>query len=296
MVGFSISPQGAYALKESVEFGFGQRHSERFEGLMRLAFVVDGGAEQVGVVLRQDVADPLHGVVTGEIHGDADPVLVERQVARILSLDHDAGPYEQIAERDPVIAQLQAVRPGLRPPLFHSPYEAAVWAVISTRRSARGAVTVRDRLARAHGRVFELVGQELAALPTPEQLLAVTEVEGLPPDRLRRLHGIAELAGQGGLDAERLLAMGPEQATTWVQQLDGIGPFYASLIVARATGFCDVLVETEPRLLALVQQLYGLDQPATPTRLAGIAEAWRPRRTWAAVLIRAAGASLATPA
>ncbi len=126
MVGFTIHPQGAYSLKESVEFGFGQRHSERFEGLMRLAFVLDGGSGQVGVVLRQDDINQ----VSGEIHGEADPALVERQVARILSLDHDARPYEQIAERDPVIARLQALRPGLRPPLFHSPYEAAVWAII----------------------------------------------------------------------------------------------------------------------------------------------------------------------
>lgn len=286
MVGFTIHPQGAYSLKESVEFGFGQRHSERFEGLMRLAFVLDGGsgeAGQVGVVLRQDDT----GQLSGEIHGEADPALVERQVARILSLDHDARPYEQIAARDPVIARLQALRPGLRPPLFHSPYEAAVWAVISTRRSGASASTIRERLARTHGRGFELAGRELVALPTPEQLLAVTEVDGLPADRLRRLHGVAELAREGGLDADRLLEMGPEEATKWVQKLDGIGPFYASLIVARATGFCDVLVDTEPRLLARVQQLYGLEDAPTAAELATIAEAWQPRRTWAAVLIRA---------
>ena len=51
---FTVTPRGNYSLKESVEFGFGQRHSERFAGVMRLAFVVDGFAGQVGVVLRQD--------------------------------------------------------------------------------------------------------------------------------------------------------------------------------------------------------------------------------------------------
>jgi DNA-3-methyladenine glycosylase II len=291
MVGLSIRPQGAYSLKESVEFGFGQRHSERFEGVMRLAFVVDGGGGHAGVVLRQDTdGSGVGGQVRGEISGEADPALVERQVARLLSLDHDGRPYEEIAERDPVIARLQALRPGLRPPLFHSPYEAAVWAVVSARRSGRSAATIRDRLARAHGRVFELAGRELAALPTPDQLLTVTEVDGLPADRLRRLHGVAELARGGGLDADRLQDMGPDEATTWLQQLEGIGPFYASLIVLRATGFCDVLVDSEPRLLALIQQLYGLEETPTPVQLAAIAEAWRPRRTWAAVLIRAAGA------
>ncbi len=289
MPGLTLRPQGAYSLKESVEFGFGQRHSERFDGVMRLAFCLDGYAEQVGVVLRQDHPD---AEVLGEVQGAADVALVERQVARILSLDHDAGPYEAIGERDPVIGRLLEIRPGLRPPLFHSPYEAAVWAILSTRRPAAVATRARESLSRAHGRVFELEGRELAALPLPERLLDVDTVESIPPDRMNRLRGVAEFAREGGLDADRLLAMGPEQAVESVQQITGIGPFYASLIVVRGTGFPDVLVDKEPRLQALVQRLYGLADPPGPLELARIAEAWRPRRTWAAVLVRAAGAQL----
>jgi DNA-3-methyladenine glycosylase II len=285
MTGFTIHPQGAFSLRESVEFGFGQRHSETFSGVMRLAFCTDGYDEQVGVVLRQD-----EGGVHAEISGETDLAVVERQVARVLSLDHDATVFEQIGERDPVIARLQRARPGLRPPLFHSPYEAAVWAIISTRRPAAVASGLRDRLAREHGRVFELDGVDLAALPTPEQLLAVDSVAGLPSDRLPRLHAVAEAARAGALSADLLLSLGPERAMEAMQELPGIGPFYASLIVIRATGFVDILPDQEPRLLGLVQRLYGLDAPPTPAELATIAEAWRPMRTWAAVLVRAAGA------
>jgi DNA-3-methyladenine glycosylase II len=191
-----------------------------------------------------------------------------------------------------VIGRLQAIRPGLRPPLFHSPYEAAVWAILSTRRPAAVATKAREALSRAHGRVFELAGRELAALPTPDQLLAVETVEGVPQDRVNRLHGVAEFARGGGLDAAHLLALGPEAAVEAVQQITGIGPFYASLIVIRGTGFADVLVDREPRLQALVQRLYGLADPPGPAELGEIAEAWRPRRTWAAVLVRATGEQL----
>lgn len=289
MTGFSIKPRGAFSLRESVEFGFGQRQAETYAGTMRLAFCLDGYDQQVGVVLRQDT-DGVHGDVRGEIHGDADPVAVQRQVARILSLDHDGTVFEQIGERDPVIARLQRRRPGLRPPLFHSPYEAAVWAIISTRRPAAVASALRDRLAQEHGRVFELDGTDLAALPTPEQLLAVDVVPGLPADRLTRLHAVAEAARAGDLSADLLLSLGPEQAAESLRRLPGIGPFYASLIAIRATGFVDILPDQEPRLLTLVQRLYGLDAAPTPTELARIAEPWRPMRTWAAVLVRAAGA------
>ena len=144
MTGFTIRPDGPFSLQQSVEFGFGQRHSERYDGTMRLAFVADSWDTQVGVVLRQDDAG-----VHGEITGPADPAVVQGQVARMLSLDHDATVFEQVGERDPVIGRLQALRPGLRPPLFHSPYEAAIWAVISTRRPAVPAA--RHRRGRPRG-------------------------------------------------------------------------------------------------------------------------------------------------
>jgi DNA-3-methyladenine glycosylase II len=44
----------------------------------------------------------------------------------------------------------------------------------------------------------------------------------------------------------------------------------------------------EPKLLAAVGDLYHLGHPARAEELTRIAEAWRPRRTWAAVLVRAA--------
>ncbi len=79
---------------------------------------------------------------------------------------------------------------------------------------------------------------------------------------------------------------------TELQQIKGIGPFYSSLIVIRGTGFADVLPVAEPRALALAARLYGLQEPVEPEEFAAIAETWRPLRTWAVVLIRAAGPRL----
>ena len=89
----------------------------------------------------------------------------------MLSLDHDGTEFVKVAERDPVIARLQQAAPGLRPPLFHSPYEAAAWSVLSARRPVRQMMTIRQRLSEAHGTTFELAGQQLAAFPLPEALL-----------------------------------------------------------------------------------------------------------------------------
>jgi DNA-3-methyladenine glycosylase II len=281
---FVITPRGPFSLQEAATFGFGQRDDSRWDGVMRLAFGVDGYGQHAGVELRQDG----DGTVRAVVHGGAlDLAAVQRQVERVLSLDYDGNEFLAVGERDPAIGRLQAAAPGLRPPLFYSPYEAAAWSVLSARRSARQMRPVRDRLGQAHGATFDLAGQQLSAFPAPEALLGVTSFPGVPPEKIERLHGVARAALDGVLDPARLLELGPERATTEVQGIKGIGPFYSELIVIRATGFADVLPSGEPRGLALAGDLYGLGGPATPGQLRKLAEPWRPFRTWALVLIRA---------
>jgi DNA-3-methyladenine glycosylase II len=289
---FTIVPSGTYSLRESAEFGFGGRSADRYDGVMRLAFCLDGYRSQVGVELRQDKAG-VHGVVHGS--NAAELPAVRDQVARVLSLDQDATGFVEVGRRDPVIAALLEVAPGLLPPLFYSPYEAAVWSVISARRPAQQMAEVRRRLSEARGRVFELAGRQLAAVPTPAQLLEINEFPGLTPEKIHRLHAIAHKTLTGYLDTERLRHIGPDATTADMQNLKGIGPFYASLITIRAVGFTDVPPADEPMLRELVTQLYRLPEPCSRETFLEIAEAWRPYRTWAAVLIRAASGRLGQP-
>jgi DNA-3-methyladenine glycosylase II len=284
MTTFTLRPDGDFSLRESAEFGFGQRHAAPFHGTMRLAFCVDGYREHAGVAVTQDE----HGV-HGEVTGTAAVEAVAAQTARMLSLDVDARGYEAVAARDPVLARVLATAPGLRPPLFHSPYEAAAWCVLSLRWNARQAGAVRERLSRAHGCELDVAGERMAAFPTPEQLLAVGAFPGIPDIKLERLHGVARAAAGGELDAERLRHEDPEAALARLSRIPGIGPFSASLILIRGSGVCDVPVEQEPRLAETVGRLYGLPGPASTADLARIGDEWRPFRTWVAVLLRAAG-------
>ena len=287
---FTITPRGAFSLQESAQFGFGQHVDRAWDGTMRLAFCLDGYREHAGVEVRQE-GDAVRCVA----FGSHDVSAIERQVARMLSLDADGIVYERIGDSDPVVKQLHAAAPGLRPPLFYSPYEAAVWAVMSARRPARQMAAVRRDLSEAHGAVFELAGQRTAALPTPGTLLSVASIPGLNAEKVDRLHGVAQAALRGLLDVDRLQQLGPDAALEEVQQLRGIGRFYAALIVIRGTGFVDVLPDEEPRLQQLVGQLYSLGAPATSAQLREISERWRPMRTWVAVLVRAAGPRLLGP-
>jgi DNA-3-methyladenine glycosylase II len=287
----SISTQGPFSLEELALFGFGHRAERTFDGVLRLAFRTDGDLERAaGVEVRQqgEWAPEEGGTLELTVHGDVDPDAVARQVARVLSVDHDGAGFAALGQRDPVLGALQKVAPGLRPPLFYSPYEAAVWSVISARRARPQGIRLRERLNEAYGEAFELAGQTVTALPAPTRLATLEDLPGLPADRVPRLRAIAEAAQRGDLDVDRLVALGPEAATQAVQQLPGIGPFYSSLIVVRACGFVDVLPVDEARSRGIVHELYGISTPMSDEEYASFAERWRPYRTWAVVLIRAA--------
>jgi DNA-3-methyladenine glycosylase II len=290
--------RGTYDLREVALMGFGHRDERSFDGVMRLAFCVDGGYErQVGVEVRQHGSRlVLHIVGTSGSpeFDEATTRVIADQVARVLSADQDGQAFEQMCQGDPLLSRLLSLAPGFRPALFHSPYEAAVWSIISARRVRSQGIALRTRLAQQFGTSFDLAGVPTVAIPTPSQLLAVDAVAGLPADRIPRLHAVARTAAAGALSAERLLALDPAVAMEELQELPGIGPFYSTLILIRACGTTDVLPVEESKSRTLMRQLYGWERNLSNLEYAAFAERWRPFRTWAVVTIRALGPRLDT--
>ena len=285
---------GPFDLREVAMLGFGHRDERSFDGVMRMAFCLDGDYErQVGVeakqlgsrleVLMQPAGDPLSGAEVGALG---------KQVARVISLDHDGEAFHQLCLADPVLAKVHARAPGFRPALFYSPYEAALWSIISARRARTQGITLRARMSEMYGVGFDLSGIRTLCVPTPSAVLEMESVPGLPADRLPRLHAVAEAAQRGELDAERLRSMPPEDAQAELQRMPGIGPFYSSLIVIRACGHADAPSLGEPRSRAAIQAAYGVDHELSDAELLALAETWRPFRTWVTVMMRALGSGL----
>ena len=253
---------------------------------MRLAFVTDDMRHHASVHVTQRYPD----IVSLTVDTDADPDTAAEQACRILSIDTPAAEWVTAGERDPVLGALQREHDWLRPVLFHSPYEAAAWSVISARRYRAQATAVRTRICAALGETLTASGTEIPAFPLPERLLTADSLPGLAANRVAWLREISRAALDGQLDPARLTAMNPAEALRDLQRLPGIGPTYATLILLRATGVTDTLTFTEPRLPGYVAHFYstGTDT-VSPAELERIAEGWRPFRTWAAVLLRAAG-------
>jgi DNA-3-methyladenine glycosylase II len=262
----------------------GLRHqAARTEDGLALSFLADKTFTPVAVQLEL-----REGEVGGEIveSGQSDPnaSAVTRQVARILSLDHDATTYPAVGKRDPAVGRLMETLPGLRPVNFSSPYECAVWAVLSQRINTAQAASIKKRLIESHGSRFDVGGAEVGCLPAPEKMLAIESFPSLPEVKMERLRGVARAALEGLLDADHLISLG-DRAEDAVRVIPGIGPFWSQAIYMRTCSVTDVW-PVEPLSNAALGALHGLGDEPSVEDIERITDAYRPWRTWVAVLVR----------
>ncbi len=267
----SVQVLGPWSLATSRSF---------WEGFTPSALPAQDGAQRLDTVFRVDAdwsraeasVTQCDGTARITVVGEGDLDAAAAQVRRFLALDVDARAWPDVADRDPVLADAQQQLPGLRPCGFHSPYEAAAWAVLSQRIRITQAARLRQDLTVRHG--------DAGAFPAP-QTLRTLELD-LPGRKSEYLHAVAVAALEGRLDGVALRALDPDEAIHAVQQIKGLGPFAAELVVLRGANAPDALPRHEHRLDAEVTQRYGADH-----KLADVAQTWRPFRTWAAIHLRA---------
>lgn len=297
MADIRIVPRGPFSLAAASRFlaGFGptRRDDPDPEGRLHLAFSLDGSGEPAGVSLSQPEPE---GAIVGEVVGDAAPDAVRRQAERILSLDLDGSGFAEILGSEPVLGRISRDLGGLRPVQFPSPFEAAVWAVLSQRTRMAQAAAARRRLAERLGAELTIDMKVRVCFPAPGSLLEVGPTTGIPVVKAEWIRGLAQAALDGRLDADRLRAMDAEEALLELRALPGVGAFSAELILVRGAGAPDVLPHAEPRLRAAAALAYDLPAPPDDAQLRGLAEPWRPYRSWAALLLRARLAEETGPA
>ncbi|MEP7379432.1 MAG: DNA-3-methyladenine glycosylase 2 family protein [Chloroflexota bacterium] len=283
---FEIEPRGPFSLAAAQSFAGGFPASigggAVGEQSIAMAFPVEGTDLSAAVELSQR-AD---SVVVGRT--DAPSSLldqVERQAARSLSLDHDGSGWPDVGKRDPVIGRLQAAHDYLRPVCFYSAYEAATSFVIGQRISMRQSAGIKKRLGDALGDEATVGGHPYVCFPRPARLLETRELAGMPERKVEWLHGLARAALDGRLNTDELRAMPRDEALACLRLLPGVGPFTAEAVLLRGCGVVDDVPSSEDLSLQAVADLYerpGLDSAG----LLEIAEAWRPYRMWAVVLLR----------
>lgn len=264
----SLRPSGPFSLPAPVILG-----------------LTDDGGDAVAL---RAIWVPEAGEVEVDFVSDLPAERVERHAARVLSLDVDGSGLAEVAERDPVVGRLVEEAGGRRPVCFGTPFEAAVWAVLSQRVSMAQAGRVKAAMTASLGTPMDIGGEEAVAFPAPAAVAGLESFEGVWASKLERIRTLAALAVAGDLDPEFLRGLDLDDALAHLQSLPGIGPFGAMLVLARGAGHPDVPPPTLRRFRAAVAAAYGLDeQPGD--KIAELSVAWRPYRSWVTWLLRSAG-------
>jgi DNA-3-methyladenine glycosylase II len=273
-----MAPQGPFDL---------ENQAGRFGGWPKLgdsivmAFAVEGWEASAAVAMRQQ-----DGRITGQVYGavGASAERAWQQGLAALSLDVDGSGFPDVGKRDPVIGRLQTEERFLRPVLFHSPYEAACAFLIGHRITILQTRRIRQAMAEAHGEAIAVDGTTFQAFPDPRALLQLKEFPGLSGAKIERLHSAARAALDGFLDRETLRSMPQDEAIERLKVLPGIGEFFAQGILMRGAGLVDAVTDDDltPRA---IQLLYKLDRRPDREEVVAHAEAWKPFRMWAVVLL-----------
>lgn len=287
---FRMVPQGPFSLATARGFaggfapGLDASGSTADPAALLVVFPIEGWASSAAVELRQDD----DGSVIGRVFGTDDLAGARTQALRCLSLDHDGSGWPEVGVRDPVIGDLQARYDLLRPVCFLSAWEAVTSFVIGQRISMRQGAVVKRRLAETAGDAITLPdGRTVHAFPGPAALLEVEIVAGISAEKVRRLHGLARAALDGALDTEALRALPQDEALARLLALPGVGPWTATAVWMRGCGMPDTLPTADGISRDSVAAAYGLEE-LTDSAWMGLAEAWRPYRMWASVLLHMA--------
>ena len=250
-----------------------------------LALTDDGGE---AVALRAVWVEEA-GEVEVDFVSDLPAERVERHAARVLSLDVDGSGLAEVGARDPVVGRLLAEAGGRRPVCFGTPFEAAVWAVLSQRVSMAQAGRVKDALAAALGTRMEIGGEEVVAFPGPAALASLESFEGVWDSKLERIRALAAARRWPATSTRRSCARStstPRSPTSSRSRASARSERCSSSRAepATRTSHPRPSAASAPRSRAA----YGLDEEPDEAKLAELSEAWRPYRAWVTWLLRSA--------
>jgi AraC family transcriptional regulator, regulatory protein of adaptative response / DNA-3-methyladenine glycosylase II len=261
-------------------------------GLFRFlaARAVPGVEEYDDGVYRRSLALP-HGAAVVELSAAGDHVrcvlrltdvrdltAAVQRCRRLLDLDADPVAVAAALGADPLLGRLVAGTPGRRVPGHVDGGELAVRAVLGQQVTVAAARTLAGRLATRHGAELAAPLGGVTRLFPDMATLADADLDdlGMPASRRRAIGTLAGALAVGKVAIDP----GADRAETVARllELPGIGSWTASYVALRALGDPDVFLPTD---VGVRHALAGLGVGTDPAAAAGLAERWRPWRSYA---------------
>jgi AraC family transcriptional regulator of adaptative response / DNA-3-methyladenine glycosylase II len=227
------------------------------------------------------------GYVTLTAHGVPTNGLFEviQRIREVFDLEAPASEIDTTLARDAALRKLVARRAGMRVPGAWNGFEITVRAILGQQVSVKGATTVAGRLAGRYGEPLQLAGDSpdpglQRLFPSPERLMrARFRNLGLVQSRADTIRRVAAAVIHGDLSFD--VAQEPAEFCKALCAIKGIGDWTAQYVAMRALKHPDAWPAAD---LGLLNALRHPDR-MKPAELAARAEAWRPWRAYAAMLL-----------
>jgi AraC family transcriptional regulator of adaptative response / DNA-3-methyladenine glycosylase II len=223
----------------------------------------------------------VHGIGTAALFS-----IVQRSRG-LFDLDAPIDDISSVLSGDRVLRRWLKKSPGLRVPGAWDGFELAVRAILGQQVSVKAATTFAGRIAERYGERIDVPIDGLSnapdrLFPGPERLQrARLENLGVIRSRAQTIRDVARAVVNGSLSFD--LAQDVDAHRAALMSIKGIGDWTAEYVAMRALKYPDAFPASDLGLLR------AFDGPANErlrsTELLARAEAWRPWRAYAALLI-----------
>lgn len=207
--------------------------------------------------------------------------IVER-VRRLFDLKADSEEIDRFFARDKLLKQVVKQNPGSRVTGCWDGLEVAVRAILGQQVTVRAATTLAGRVAARHGKAYEGVNPQLTHTFPSAEVLADANLDGLGivGQRIAAIQTVAakvackQLAFDGVLETSEFVKV--------ICEIKGIGEWTAHYIALRVLNDPNAFPHSD---LILRRAAAPKGETLTAKQLLERAEAWRPWRAYAVILL-----------
>jgi DNA-3-methyladenine glycosylase II len=205
--------------------------------------------------------------------------LVEDRIRFFLSLDDPLFDFYALAREDTPFWSVVERMYGLHQVKFMSPFEIAIWAVLTQRQPIAISRKVKQALKEAYGSCMEINGTRFTAFPEPAQLISI------PPEQLnqiikneRKVEYLLAVTQAFFQVDEQFLRSGPyQEVEEWLLKIKGIGDWSAHFILIRGLGRMEKISITpdsihEKILVEAVSRVYSPGKSVNDEKILQLAD------------------------
>lgn len=219
---------------------------------------------------------------------------VLKRIRFFLSLDDDLTAFYALGKRDKKFASVIERFYGLHQVKFLTPFENAIWAILTQRQPIRVAHQVKIALLEKYGARLTVNGQEFRAFPEVSQLFPVTaeELNEIVHNERKVQYLRAVIDAFQNVDEKFLYEAPTADIHAWLLNIKGIGDWSADLILLRGLGRMEWLRMTEYAIRGdpfgqAIARVYADGKPVSKTERERLTKTYGDQQGYWAYYLRA---------